>query len=114
MNEKIFGFRKKKVEAMSHCEGDTDVKNLYHVYDSDSDNCISKLHVKRGPTITSHCSSTSKSKPDYVPSSDENLEEDEDIQMSIFSYPLCYQGEKVKVKIRKGSLGCGMMLEDHG
>ncbi|KAM0827832.1 hypothetical protein ACQ4PT_067931 [Festuca glaucescens] len=82
-NQRMSGLKRKKVESMRHCVGDTDVEDLYPVEDTDSDECIAiytlkKLPVKRGPTSRSHCSSANKCKPDYVPSSDDNFADGDD------------------------------------
>ncbi|KAM0870458.1 hypothetical protein ACQ4PT_039971 [Festuca glaucescens] len=82
-NQRMSGLKRKKVESMRHCEGDTDVEDLYPVEDTDLDECIAictlkKLPVKRGPTSRSHCSSANKCKPDYVPSSDDNFADGDD------------------------------------
>ena len=63
-------------------EGDTDPEDLFCKEDSsDEDEVLvhqalaQKLPVRRGPTDRSHISSVATIEPDYVPSSDENMED---------------------------------------
>lgn len=78
VDEILEEMRKQKEDPMTHCEGDTDIEDLFVCADEPAAETHSKpekrvkLPVKRkGPTERSHSSVVIVDEPDFIPSNDE-------------------------------------------
>ena len=96
----------KELKRKREFEGDSEPEDLFCESEEEEEfvppEPLHKLPVRRGPTSRSHCSSQSALEADYIPSSDEDIDQphpdDSDVEVEVY---LPSSGRKSRAKKRK-------------